>query len=247
MELPDARRVELLLPMRTVLIVLAALGLAVAFAAIGDTFLIVFVGIFLALVFEYPVRFVMAKTRMSRGLAATVTVLGTAVAVVVLMLLLPRPARRLRAGLPPGAADDGRAAARRPTSSPGSATRAPPRTCRAGAQQVSVSMPDAISAVLGIAGSFFGVFLAGFTILFICLFLLSDITNLKRSLASVLMPGEDDRWLDVWERVTTVDLPLGDRRRRHRVDRRHDAGDRPRGSSGRATPSGSASSPGCST
>ena len=64
-------------------------------------------------------------------------------------------------------------------------------------------MPDAISAVLGIAGTFFGVFLAGFTILFICLFLLSDITNLKRSLASVLMPGEDDRWLDVWERVTT--------------------------------------------
>ena len=71
-----------------------------------------------------------------------------------------------------------------------------------GAEQVSVSIPDAISAVLGIAGSFFSVFLAGFTILFICLFLLTDITNLKRSLASVLMPGEDDRWLGVWERVT---------------------------------------------
>jgi predicted PurR-regulated permease PerM len=63
-------------------------------------------------------------------------------------------------------------------------------------------VPDAISAVLGIAGDFFGVFLAGFTILFICLFLLSDISNLKRALASVLMPGEDARWLDVWDRVT---------------------------------------------
>jgi predicted PurR-regulated permease PerM len=72
-----------------------------------------------------------------------------------------------------------------------------------GAEEVSVSVPDAISAVLGIAGSFFGIFLASFTILFICLFLLSDIVNLKRSLASVLMPGEDDRWLGVWERVTT--------------------------------------------
>jgi len=72
-----------------------------------------------------------------------------------------------------------------------------------GAEQVSISVPDAISGVLGIAGSFFGIFLAGFTILFICLFLLSDIVNLKRALASVLMPGEDDRWLDVWERVTT--------------------------------------------
>ena len=72
-----------------------------------------------------------------------------------------------------------------------------------GAQQVSVSVPDAISGVLGIAGSFFGLFLAAFTIIFICLFLLSDIVNLKRALASVLMPGEEERWLDVWERVTT--------------------------------------------
>jgi putative heme transporter len=28
------------------------------------------------------------------------------------------------------------------------------------------------------------------------------VANLKRSLASVLMPGEDERWLGVWERVT---------------------------------------------
>ena len=56
--------------------------------------------------------------------------------------------------------------------------------------------------MLGIAGGFFTIFLAGFTILFICLFLLTDVGNLKRSLTSVLMPGEDDRWLLVWERVT---------------------------------------------
>ena len=71
-----------------------------------------------------------------------------------------------------------------------------------GAQQISVSVPDAISAVLGIAGDFFGVFLACFTILFICIFLLTDIERLKRALASVLMPGEDARWLNVWEQVT---------------------------------------------
>jgi predicted PurR-regulated permease PerM len=73
---------------------------------------------------------------------------------------------------------------------------------QSGADTISASVPDAISAVLGIAGDFFAVFLAAFTILFICLFLLTDVTNLKRSLASVLMPGEDDRWLGVWERVT---------------------------------------------
>ncbi|HET8968927.1 MAG TPA: AI-2E family transporter [Gaiellaceae bacterium] len=202
MEPAESRRVELILPMRTVIVVAAAIGLMAAFAAIGDTFLIVFVGIFLAFVFEYPVRFVMSKTPMSRGLAATVTVLGTALAVGGLMLLLlvplvgsvrdflqelPEIVEELRASdeLSSWLGDSGAAG-----------------NVQDGAEQVSVSIPDAISAVLGIAGGFFTVFLAGFTILFICLFLLTDVGNLKRSLTSVLMPGEDGRWLLVWERVT---------------------------------------------
>jgi predicted PurR-regulated permease PerM len=202
MESADRRRVELFVPVRTLLVVGAAVAVAAAFKAIGDTFLIVFIGIFLALVFEYPVRFVMRKTKLSRGLAATVTVLGIALAVTALFLLLlvplvgsvrdflqdlPTLVQQLRDSdeLSSWLGDSGAAG-----------------NVESGAEQVSVSVPDAISAVLGIAGSFFTVFLAGFTILFICLFLLTDITNLKRSLASVLMPGEDDRWLGVWERVT---------------------------------------------
>jgi predicted PurR-regulated permease PerM len=202
MDTAGTRRVELLVPVRTLLVVGAAVAVAAAFKAIGDTFLIVFIGIFLALVFEYPVRFVMRKTRLSRGLAATVTVLGIALAVTALFLLLlvplvgsvrdflqdlPTLVQQLRDSdeLSSWLGDSGAAG-----------------NVESGAEQVSVSIPDAISAVLGIAGSFFSVFLAGFTILFICLFLLTDITNLKRSLASVLMPGEDDRWLGVWERVT---------------------------------------------
>src|SRR5918994_156350 len=173
-----------------------------AFAAIGGTFLVVFIGIFLAFVFEYPVRFVMGKTRLSRGLAATVTVLGTALAVGALMLLLlvplvgsvrdflqdlPEIVENLRASdeLSSWLGDSGAAG-----------------NGQDGAQEISVSVPDAISAVLGIAGDFFTIFLAGFTILFICLFLLTDVGNLKRALTSVLMPGEDARWLAVWERVT---------------------------------------------
>src|SRR5215467_5020569 len=85
------RRIELLIPVRTIIIVGAAVAVGLAFRTIGDTFLIVFVGIFLALVFEYPVRFVMAKTRWSRGLAATITVLGTAVLVTGFLVLLLVP------------------------------------------------------------------------------------------------------------------------------------------------------------
>ena len=92
-----------------------------------------------------------------------------------------------------------------------------------GSRERSLStVPDAISAVLGIAGGFFSVFLVCFTIIFICLFLLSDIVKLKRSLGSVLMPGEDERWLGVWERVTTSISRWAIGRRRDRHDRRHD-------------------------
>ena len=196
------RSVALVLPMRTVLLVAATAGVLAAFWAIGDTFLFVFVGIFLALVFEYPVRFVMSKTGMSRGLAATITVLGTAVGVFVIALLflvplvgsvrdflqdLPAIVEQLRASDELSWLGDSGAAG----------------NVQAGSEQISASVPDAISAVLGIAGSFFSGFLICFTVIFVCLFLLSDIANLKRALGSVLMPGEDERWLGVWEKVTT--------------------------------------------
>ena len=195
------RRFELLLPVRTLLMVAAAVGILAAFTAIGATFLIVFVGIFLALVFEYPVRFVMRKTRLSRGLAATITVIGTALAVTAFFLLLlvplvgavrdfmqelPTIVEGLRESDELSWLEDSGAA----------------ENVQAGAQEASLSIPDTISAVLGVTGDFFTIFLAAFTILFICLFLLTDVENLKRSLATVLMPGEDDRWLGVWERVT---------------------------------------------
>jgi predicted PurR-regulated permease PerM len=196
------RRVEILVPVRTLLVIAAAVGVMAAFVAIGDTFLIVFVGIFLALVFEYPVRFVMAKTHLSRGLAATMTLLGSALLVTIFFLLLLVPIvggiRNFLQQLPT-IVDDLRQSDEL-SSWLGDSGAA--ENVQSGAQEISASVPDAISSVLGIAGDFFTVFIAGFTILFICLFLLTDVQNMKRSLASVLMPGEDERWLGVWERVT---------------------------------------------
>jgi predicted PurR-regulated permease PerM len=197
-----SRRVELVLPMRTVLLVTAAVGVLAALVAIGETFLIVFVGIFLALVFEYPVRYVMAKTGMSRGLAATVTVLGTALAVLVIALLLLVPfvggVRDFLQDLPVIVEQLRESDELSWLGDSGAA-----ENVQAGSEEISASVPDAISAVLGIAGGFFTAFLIAFTIIFICVFMLSDVANLKRALGSVLMPGEEERWLGVWERVTT--------------------------------------------
>ena len=196
------RQVALLLPMRTVLLVAATAGVLAAFATIGDTFLVVFIGIFLALVFEFPLRYVMKKTGMSRGLGAAVTVIGTALLVTVVALLflvplvggvrdflqqLPTTVEQLRESDELSSVGDTGAA----------------ENVQAGSEQVAASVPDAIKSVLGIAGGFASAFLACFTIIFICVFLLSDVANLKRALGSVLMPGEDERWLGVWERVTS--------------------------------------------
>jgi predicted PurR-regulated permease PerM len=201
MEPTGPKRVELLLPMRTLLLVAAAVGVFAAFQAIGDTFLIVFVGIFLALVFEYPVRLVMSKTRLSRGLAATITVLGIALAVFVLALLLLVPivgaARDFLQELPDTVQQLRDSSELSWLGDSGAA-----ENVQSGSNSISVSVPDAISAVLGVGGTFFTLFVATFTIIFICLFFLTDVGNLKRSLASVLMPGEDERWLGVWDRVT---------------------------------------------
>jgi predicted PurR-regulated permease PerM len=201
MEEVPRRRVELYLPVRTLLIVAAAAAVMAAFVSIGSTFLIVFVGIFLALVFEYPVRFVMRKTHLSRGLAATLTVIGSAIAVTVLFLLLLVPlvggARDFLKQLPDTVQELRNSDELSWLGDSGAA-----KNVQEGADHVSAAMPHAISTVLGIAGDFFGIFLAAFTILFICLFLLTDIARLKAALGSVLMPGEEERWLGVWERAT---------------------------------------------
>jgi predicted PurR-regulated permease PerM len=198
---PLPQRIAVVLPLRTILLVAAAIGVLWAFATIADAFLIVFVGIFLALVFEYPLRFVMAKTGLSRGLAATITVLGAAVAVTALALVLLVPlVGELRDFLHdlPELVDDLRSSDELDFLGDSGAAG----NVQEGANSVAASVPDTISAVLGIAGDFFGVFLAAFTILFVCLFLLIDVGKMRGALATVLMPGEDERWLRVWDRIT---------------------------------------------
>jgi predicted PurR-regulated permease PerM len=187
--------------MRTVLIVAAAVGLVGAFVAIGNTFLIVFVGIFLALVFEYPVRLLVSRTGVSRGLAATLIVLGAALGVLVAALLVLEPivsaVRDFLQELPTTVEQ-----LRESDELSWAGDSAVGEDVQSGANEVSISVPDTVSSVLGVAGTFFSVFVATFTIIFVCLFFLTDVANLKRALASVLKPGEDERWLSVWERVT---------------------------------------------
>ncbi|MCU0307588.1 MAG: AI-2E family transporter, partial [Thermoleophilia bacterium] len=73
-----------------------------------------------------------------------------------------------------------------------------------GAQNLAAQIPDAVSEVIGLAGEAFSAAIAVFTITFLALFFLTDVGNLKQALGSVLMPGDRDRWLSTYERITTT-------------------------------------------
>lgn len=199
---PKGRRLlETAITVRTLIAAALIAGLAWAIVSILDALLLVFLGIFLALVFEIPVRAFMRKTGRGRGLSATIVVLGSAVAVAVLALILLVPLisslRDFLKDLP-----DLVAQLRDADELSGIGDSGAAENVQEGANNLSASVPDAISAVLGLAGEAFAIGLSLFTVLFLALFLLVDMANLKETVRNMLVPSEADRWLDVWEHIT---------------------------------------------
>jgi len=195
------RPVEFIIPVRALLLVVAVLIGVWALFSIAEALMLVFTGVFLAFVFEYPLRLLMAKTRLGRGLGATVLVLGSALLVAALALLLtasllgnirdlltdsPQLVEDLRDQL--GALGDTGAA----------------QEVQDGADSLSASVPDELDALVGVAGNVFGLVLAVFTIVFVALFVLIDMPKIKRAVASLLAPPQRALTLDVWERITTT-------------------------------------------
>jgi predicted PurR-regulated permease PerM len=194
---------QVIITFKTLLLAVALFLLTWAVVSIRDTLLIVAVGVFLGLVLEGPVRLMERKTRLGRGMAATVVVIGALVVVTLLGLVLLKPLlesmQSFLKDLPQtvdklqnsdelgflgntGAADN----------------------VQSGAQNVSNSVPDALGALVGFAGSIASAALSGFLITFICLFFLCEVSDLKASLASMLREGQEEVWLPLWDRVTTM-------------------------------------------
>lgn len=186
---------------RTFVYGLATLGVAVALATVANAILIVFLGVFLGLVAEAPTQLVMRHTRLGRGLAGTVVVLGALVAVTVLALILVTPLVRSLVdwvqSSPDLIADLREDGILSPAGDTGAAERV-----QSGAENAAASIPETLSGLLGVAGSIFSIGLAVFTVTFVALFFLSDVAKLKRTLASVLMPRTADRVVETWERIT---------------------------------------------
>ena len=194
---PADRRV----PWRTLLAAALVAMTGAAVISIKETLLVVFLGVFLALVFEVPLRAFVRWTKLGRGLSATIVVLGTTAAVtalaLVLLVTLAGSVRDFLKDLPQIVQDLRDSGELAWLGDSGAAQNA-----QHGAANLSASVPDAISSLLGLAGSAFSIGLTIFTLVFLTLFLLIDMERLRGVVRSMLMPAEADRWLEVWERVT---------------------------------------------
>jgi predicted PurR-regulated permease PerM len=197
------RALQINLTFKTLLVGLSLLLLTWAAISVRDTLLIVAVGIFLGLVFEGPTRLVESKTRLNRGLAATVVVLGTLTILTIVGILFLMP---LLEGLQSFLKDLPQLVDQLKSSDElgflnGTSTG---DRLTSGSQSVSNAVPDAAGALIGFAGSLASAALDIFLLTFICLFFLCEVDDLKRSLASVLPKGKEEVWLPLWDRITTM-------------------------------------------
>ena len=194
------KRVEIAIPLRTLILAAFVVAIVAALVSINEAIVVVFIGIFIGLVLESPTRIVMRKTGLGRGLAATLVVLGSVVAVTVLALLLLVPlvesVRDFLQSLP-DVVDD--LQSRDALSALGSDGQ---DQVQAGAQNVADAVPDAVSAILGVAGAAASAALTAFTVIFLALFFVIDMPRLQGMVSSVLMPDAAERVVTTWERIT---------------------------------------------
>jgi predicted PurR-regulated permease PerM len=195
------RPIEFVIPIRALLLVVAVILGVWALFSIATALLLVFTGVFLAFVFEFPLRLFMAKTGLGRGLAATILVLGSVLIVGALALLLTAKLLGSVRDLlqeSPDLVDDLRdqLGALGDTAAAGE--------LEDGAEELSAATPDALSELVGIAGSVFSWVLAIFTIVFVALFVLIDMPKIKDAVASLLASPHRELTLDVWERITVT-------------------------------------------
>jgi predicted PurR-regulated permease PerM len=192
---------EITIGLRTLIFIAIVTAAAAALVAIRDALVIVFTGIFLALVFEIPVQWLSRHMKGKRGIAAAIVVLGSAVLVTVLALLLlvplvdslidflkalPQTVQQLRdSGELSWLGDSGAA-----------------ENVQDGSQGLANTIPNAVDAFLGVAGNAFSAGLAVFTIIFLALFLLMDMQRLQNAAASVLEPKDAERMVWLWDRIT---------------------------------------------
>lgn len=198
---PGTKRVEITVPIRTLLTIVGVLAVAWAFIAARQAVLWIFIALFLAIVLQTPVSW-LEQRGMKRASAALLVVLALVTTLVGLAYLLVTPfvdaVRELIEDLPniverirssdlfqqlDRRTDIGEELQRR-------------------AESLATSLPSRLGDAFEVGGRIFGFGLGAVTIVFMTLFLVIDLPNLSRSLHSVLYPRASERMLLLEDRIT---------------------------------------------
>jgi predicted PurR-regulated permease PerM len=198
---PSAKRVEIHIPIRTLVTVVGVFAVAWAFVAARQAVLWIFIALFLAIVLQTPVSW-LEQRGLKRATAALLVVFTLVTALVGLAYLLITPfvraIRDLIEDLPNiveriRASDLFRQIDRRTDLGDELQQRA---------ESLAASLPSRLGDAFEVGGRIFGFGLGAVTIVFMTLFLVIDLPNLSRSLHSVLYPHESGRVRMLEERIT---------------------------------------------
>jgi predicted PurR-regulated permease PerM len=199
---PPSHRVEIAVPIRTLVTVFGAIAVAWAFVAAGQAVLWIFIALFLAIVLQTPVTWLEQRAGLKRSSAATLVVLVLVMALTALAFMLVTPfvgaIRDLIEDLPNiveriRSSDLFQQLDRRTDIGDKLQQRA---------ETLAASLPSRLGDAFEVGGRIFGFGLGAVTITFMTLFLVIDLPNLSRSLHSVLYPRTSARVELLEERIT---------------------------------------------
>jgi predicted PurR-regulated permease PerM len=188
-----ARAFTIRLSWVTLLAVAALVAFAWAFVSVRSVLLVLFLSVFLAAVLDPPVEALARRTRLGRG-AASFTVVGSAVlalGVVAMLALSP-----VIDGVRTFARDAPQIVQEVRDSSIGKAVDQRSHAPNVAQQQVKSfvdGVGKAAGGVLGFASGVFGGFISLFSLIFMTLFLLSDLPKFRRAASSFLFPAQRER------------------------------------------------------
>jgi predicted PurR-regulated permease PerM len=195
---PGSKRVEVVVPLRTMVVVLCTLGVVALVILSLGTLLSIFVAVVLALGLD-PIVSALERRGWKRGPAAVALFVAIFVGVVVLVLVTAGPLWDQIVDFVealPGYWDQ-------LTKTDGFqtliSTAGADDTIRNALKDLAAGLPDAATAILGIAGGVFGSVLSLVTLTFLALFLLMERPTITDWLFGFATPEAERRWRPVLE------------------------------------------------
>lgn len=175
-----------------------------SFVVVGSTLLVIFVAIFMAIVLAPVVDWVQTRFGMGRGAASSLVVLGLTAVIGLLMLVVLSPIinsiGEFSDKVPEIVAEFNKSDLGKQLNDESHVSE----LLQQNAQKIVSGVGNAAGGLLGVTASAFGVFIMGFSVIFMTLFLVKDLPSYRRSLIGMLDNKNALRWHSISDNVITT-------------------------------------------